>query len=217
MKSDAQIQKDVLNELAWDTRVSATEVGVEVDDRIVTLTGTVTSWAKKLAAEEAAHRVAGVLDVANDLAVKLPFSLCHDDTEIAAAVRQALKWDVFVPEDMIQTTVTDGMITLRGTVETMAQREDAGRSVRNLAGVIGVDNRLAVIHGDVSMVVLRNAIHGALERQANREADDVALDVDGGKVTLTGTVHSWTERQAILDAARATRGVDTVIDHLHLG
>jgi osmotically-inducible protein OsmY len=214
-KTDAEIQQDVLSELKWDTRVEPTEVGVEVDNRVVTLTGTVSSWAKKVAAEEAAHRVAGVLDVANDLAVT-PLDGNRTDTDIAAAIRQVLIWDVFVPEERIQTTVMNGLVTLRGTVEYVAQRDDAARAIRNLAGVRAIDNRITVKHPDVSKAALRTAIHGALERRAERDADRIALDVDEGRVTLSGQVHSWSEREAVLGAARGTRGVESVIDKLHI-
>jgi len=215
-RSDAQLQQAVLAELAWDTRVAPTEVGVAVENRVVTLSGTISSWAKKLAAEEAAHRVAGVLDVANDLVVKHSGAAHRTDTEIAGALRQALLWDVLVPEDKIQTTVRDGIVTLHGTVEYRSQREDAARAVRNLAGVCAVENQIVVKRADVSKAALGTAIHQALERRADRDADGIQLEVDEGRVTVTGTVHSWTERQAVIGAARGTHGVESVIDKLHV-
>jgi osmotically-inducible protein OsmY len=215
-RSDAQIQQDVLKELEWDTRVGPTEIGVGVDHNVVTLTGTVSSWAKKLSAEEAAHRVAGVRDVANDLIVKLPGTGRRTDTEIAAAVRQALLWDVFVPEDKIQTTVSDGIVTLRGTVEYPSQREDAARAIRNLAGVCAVENQIVIKHLAMLKASLKTAIRDALERRAERDASRIQLDVDEGHVTLSGAVHSWTERQAVIGAVRGTPGVDAVVDKLHI-
>ncbi len=216
MKTDSQIQQDVLNELKWDTRVAPNEVGVEVGNGIVTLTGTVSSYAKKLAAEEAAHHVLGVLDVANDLAVKLAPDAKPDDTEIAAAVRQALQWDVFVPDDKIQTTVAHGFVTLQGTVEYASQRHDAARAVQNLAGVCAIDNLIKVKRVDVQKPMLKTAIHDALERRAERDADRIQLQIDAGHVTLSGTVHSWSERQAVVGAAWGTRGVEMVTDELHI-
>lgn len=216
MKTDVQIQQDVLNELKWDTRLGPTEVGVEVDNRIVTLTGTVSSWAKRLAAEEAAHRVSGVRDVANDLVVKLPHGTNPTDTEIAAAVRQALKWDVFVPEDRIQTTITNGLVRLQGTVDHASQRYDAARAIQNLAGVCAIDNQIRVARADVSKSALKTAIHDALERRADRDAEKIHLEVDAGCVTLSGTVHSWSERTAVVGAARGTQGVEMVVDKLHV-
>lgn len=216
MKTDPQIQQDVLNELKWDTRVAPNEVGVEVDNGIVTLTGTVSNYAKKLAAEQAAHNVLGVLDVANDLAVKLASGSKPNDTDIAAAVRQALKWDVFVPEDRIQTTVSNGLVKLQGTLDYASQRHDAARAIQNLAGVCAIDNQIKVKHADVSKPALKTAIHDALERRAKRDADKIQLEIDEGRVTLLGTVHSWTERQAVVGAAWGTRGVETVVDKLHV-
>jgi osmotically-inducible protein OsmY len=123
---------------------------------------------------------------------------------------------VFVPEEKIQTTVCDGIVTLRGTVEYASERDDAARAIRNLAGVCGIDNQIVVKRADVSKPALRTAIHAALERRAERDADRIQLDVDEGRVTLSGAVHSWTERQAVVGAAWGTRGVDSVIDKLHV-
>ena len=213
-KTDTQIHHDVLEELKWDSRVGETEVGVEVDDSAVTLTGTVTSWAKRMAAEEAARRVIGVLDVANDIKVKLPGGLTRTDTEIAQAVRHALEWDVFVPEEKISSTVSEGRVTLDGTVERWSQRDDAERAVRNLTGVKGVVNTITVkatkpVTGDV-----RKAIEQALERRAEREAKRIHVDVRDGIATLTGSVHSWAERKSVVAAARFTPGVRDIEDHL---
>jgi osmotically-inducible protein OsmY len=213
-KSETQIHHDVIEELKWDSRVDETEVGVQVDGGVVTLTGTVTSWAKRSAAQEAARRVIGVLDVANDIKVKLPGGLARTDTEIAQAVRRALEWDVFVPEEQITSTVTDGWVTLDGTVESSSQRADAERAVRNLTGVKFVVNKITVkpakpVTGDV-----HKAIEQALERRAEREARHIRVDVRDGTVTLTGPVHSWAERKSVLAAARFTPGVRAVEDHL---
>lgn len=215
-KTDAQIQQDVLNELKWDTRVEPTDVGVEVHGAVVTLTGTVSSWAKKVAAEEAAHRVSGVLDVANDMIVKIPSTIERDDTQIAAAVRAALQWDVFVPDDRIQSTVTGGFVTLKGSVDTYAQRDDAARAVRNLSGVRGVLNQITVTRAEVTPDMLRAAIQDALERRADRDAAKIQIDVEGGHITLYGDVHSWKEREAVLGAVTGTRGVEDVLDHLRI-
>jgi osmotically-inducible protein OsmY len=132
--SDASLQQRVIRELAWDTRIDATDVGVEVDDGVVTLTGTVGSWAKKLAAQDAAHRVAGVHDVANDIQVRIPGAAGRTDTEIAQTIRAALEWNVMVPDERIETTVSNGVVTLIGTVEFWTQRQDAERVDRGGAG-----------------------------------------------------------------------------------
>jgi osmotically-inducible protein OsmY len=213
-KSDRQIQQDVLRELRWDSRVADTDVGVEVDKGIVTLTGTVDSYAKRLAAREAAHRVVGVLDVAEDIKVKSPGTLDRNDTEIARAVRVALTWDAFVPEEEIRSTVTDGFVTLEGEVSTLREKEDAEAAIRNLTGVQSVRNRLVVAAVKADPVKLRESIEEALERRAEREAERIRVRVEDGTVVLEGKVRTWPEKQAILGAVSHAPGVREVKDKL---
>jgi len=216
-KTDRDIQQDVARELAWDTRVSPTEVGVQVKDGIVTLSGTVDSWAKVRAAEEAAHRVKGVLDVANDLAVKLPGGSHRTDTEIAEAVRRTLEWDVAVPDRQIQSTVSQGIVTLEGAVSYWSEREDAESAVERLAGVKRVCNRIEVEPGEaVNPEEARQAVSKALERHAQREASRIDLRTTAGTVHVTGIVQSWQEKEAVLGAVRGTRGVREVTDNLRV-
>ena len=215
-KTDAQIQLDVIEELKWDPRVDETEVGLRVVGGVVTLTGTVTSWAKRMAAQEAAHRVAGVLDVANDIQVRIPGALAHTDTDIAQAVRRTLQWDVFVPDQTITSTVSDGQVILEGSVQTTSQRDDAERALRNLAGVKLVINKIAVTPEFPRTGDVRGAIEDALERRAEREARRIRVDVKDGTAVLTGKVHSWAERKSVVAAARFTRGVRAVEDHLQI-
>lgn len=214
---DGKLQQDVLHELEWDSRVDCTQIGVTVHDSVVTLLGTVDSWAAKLAAASAAHRVEGVRDVANDLTVAPKANHVRSDGELASAVRHALMWDVFVPEDNIRTTVTHGIVLLEGEVDYASQRDDASRAVGNLAGVCGVDNRLVVTRASIEPEKLRTAIRAALERHAMREADKLEIAIDRGRVTLNGRVGSWDDRKAIVGVVRGTRGVESVVDHLTLG
>jgi osmotically-inducible protein OsmY len=217
MKPDGDIQQDVACELAWDTRLSPTEIGIQVKDGIVTLTGTVDSWAKLRAAQDAAHRVASVLDVANELVVKLPDSAQRTDTEIAQAVRRALESDVRVPDRQIRTTVSRGMLTMEGEVAHWSQRSDAERAVEHLAGVSRVINRVEVNPTELASVAkARAAVDSALERQAAREAGRIQLDASGDTVSVSGTVHSWREREAVIGAVRGTQGVQEVNDHLRI-
>lgn len=216
-KTDVDIQQDVARALSWDTRILPTEVGIQVQRGVVTLTGTVNSWAKVRAAEEAVHRVLGVLDVANDLQVKVPGAGGKTDTEIAHAVRHALEWDVTVPDSDIQSTVMDGVVTLAGAVSYWSQRVDAERAVERLAGVKKVINRLEIKPNEgIDLGAARNAVEQALKRHADREA--ARIDVRGidGVVNVTGVVHSWQEKEAVLGAVRGTRGVREVKDHLRV-
>lgn len=213
-RTDSEIQQAALRELKWDTRVKETDVGVEVDAGVVTLTGTVNSWAKKMAAEKSAHRVTGVLDVANDVKVKASGSPGRTDTDIAHAVRHALEWDVFVPDTHIRSTVSDGQVTLEGEVDYWSQKTDAARAIRNLAGVHGVFNKITVKPKKVKPDDVRKSIENALERRAEHEAKDIHIDVRDGRVSLSGVVHSWAEKQAVIAAARGSSGVTSVDNNL---
>jgi len=209
-KTDSQLKQDVLQELKWDTRVDETEVGVQVKKNVVTLTGAVASYGKRVAAAEAAHRVTGVFDVANDLQVRIPGIGKKQDSEIAEAVRRALMWDVFVPEAKIRTTVSDGWVTLEGEVEKWTQRDDAARAIRNLTGVSGVANRITVAPSRANTEEIRTSIEDALDRQAEREARRIDVNVKDGTVVLTGSVRSWGERNAVEQAAGFANGVRSV-------
>lgn len=215
-RTDGKLQADVLSELRADTRVGAADVGVAVKEGVVTLSGTVDSWARRHAAQRAAHRVAGVLDVANGITVRLPGSRERTDAEIARAARQALDWDVRVPADAVRTTVTDGEVTLEGTVDYLSQREDAEKAVRYLVGVTGVTNRIVVHAHVIAPADVRLAIAEALRRHAMRETRHIDLSIEDGVVTLTGLVSSPSERRAVLGAACATHGVRQVVDRLTL-
>jgi osmotically-inducible protein OsmY len=217
-KSDAALKSDVLNELMWDARVKETDVGVEVHSGVVTLTGTVDSWALRLGAQEAAHRVAGVLDVANDIHVKLPGSSECNDTDIAKAIRHALHWDVLVPDQRIQSTVSNGVVTLEGTVDTWSAFDDAARCVRNLRGVVEVKNLLSVEPPapHLSVTDLRSSIEGALQRHAEHAAKRVHLSLAKDKVVLSGDVPTYADWRVIEGAVRGTPGVRTVDNQLRV-
>jgi hyperosmotically inducible protein len=214
-RSDVEIKQLVEQELLWDTKLNSAQVGVTVKHGIVTLVGTLSSWGERMAAQRAAHRVAGVLDVANDLTVKAAGSSMRNDTDIAEAVRHALDWDVFVPKDKITTTVNEGWVTLEGTVEHWNERVAAEKAIRNLAGVVNVVNKMEVKPG-VYTGDIRRAIEDALERRAQRQASHIEIGVEEGKVTLSGIVGSASEREAIVGASLATAGVSDVVDRLRV-
>ncbi len=215
VKTDREIQQDVLKELRWDSRVDPTEVGVQVDRGVVTLSGTIGSYAKKVAAKEAAHRVAGVLDVANDLNVVPTSSFERNDKDIAHAVRRALEWDALVPDERIHSTVSQGWVTLEGHVDRWTQRWDAERAVERLTGVKGANNQLTVKpEVKVDAGKIRQSIEDALDRQAHREASRLGVQVSDGVVTLTGSVHSWAEKNAVHHVVGLAPGVRRVQDQL---
>lgn len=208
-RTDEEIQKDVLNELKWDSRVQSTEIGVAVKDGVVTLTGWVDSFYKRWAAEEAAHRVRGVLAVANDIEVRLPASAERNDADIAAAAIHALEWDTGVSIDNLDVTVSKGWVTLRGVVEWEYQKHDAERVVRRLKGVKGVAN-LLTIKPRVSPSELKQKIEQALVRSAETDAQRITVEVEGSKIILRGAVRSWAEKQEAERAAWSAPGITSV-------
>jgi osmotically-inducible protein OsmY len=209
---DADIKHKVLEELKWDTRVDETEVGVQVHNAVVTLTGTVANWAKRLAARDAAHRVSGVRNVADDMKVQMLAPLRPDDTQLAAAIRHALRWHVLIPDEHISSTVTDGIVTLEGKVTVSSQKEDAANAVRNLDGVCAVINLIKIQATAVEPPTLRSAIDNALERHAAHQSRKLHFQIEGGKVTISGPIESAAERQAVVGAVLGTRGVEAIID-----
>jgi len=215
VRSDEDIQRDVLEELAWEAEIQANEIGVAVNDGIVTLTGWVDSFPKKWAAERAAHRVRGVVAVANDIDVRLPGSAERTDADIAAAATRALDWDALIPPGRVKVTVSKGWVTLDGTVEWQFQRRAAERAVRRLTGVRGVTNLMTVRPKvQPSGSELKRRIEEALVRNAETDADRVTVDVDDGKVILDGQVRSWAERDAAERAAWSAPGVTEVVNRI---
>jgi osmotically-inducible protein OsmY len=214
--ADAQIQREVLQELKWDARVVHTHIGVEVDDGMVVLTGHVDSYAERAAAQEVAHRVSGVHDVANDIVVKLPGASGRDDADLLRDVRHALENDELVPHAKIHATVSDGAVTLEGTLCYVSQQEQALRCIRALSGVRQIENLIVVETPAVAIQTLRTALEHALERDAVSVAEGVHLEVCGCAVILTGRVPSTRERRVVEDAVRATRGVKQVDNRLEV-
>ncbi|SDZ49674.1 Osmotically-inducible protein OsmY, contains BON domain [Variovorax sp. YR634] len=213
MKTDTQLRNDIQAELNWAPDVKTSDIGVIVKDGVVTLTGHLASYAEKYAVERAVQRVHGVKALAIELTVKLPFDNQRTDADIAMAAERALEWNVLVPDDKIHPMVEKGWLTLNGEVEWDYQRSAAESAVCNLMGVTGVSN-LVKVKPKVSPADIEKKIHDALSRQADREARQLAITVNGSQVTLRGTVHSWTERDAVQGAAWATPGVTVVVNDL---
>ncbi len=214
-KTDEQIQRDVLAEMQWDSRVQPSEIGVSAKNGIVTLSGHIDSYYKKWAAEEAALRVRGVVAVANELEIKLPSSSERTDEEIAAAAVRAIEADTLLGAKNLQITVDKGWITVRGEVDWNFQKEDAERIQRRLWGVKGVTN-LITVKARPAPIELEDKIEKALLRTAQLDARRISVGVQGSRVVLQGTVQSWAEREEAERAAWLAPGVTQVDNRIQV-
>lgn len=213
MKTDLKIKQDVLAELEWQPNIDETEIGVTVKDGIVTLTGMVDSYTKKIAAEKAAANVYGVKAVAEDIKVKYSSDKGKSDTEIAKAAVDAIKWNTSIPNDAIKIKVEDSWVYLNGEVSWEYQKNAAKTTVSKLAGVKGVINNIS-LKKIVAPAEVKNRITKAFERSATLEAKNIQVEVDGHTVKLRGTVHSLAEKEQARKAAFFAPGVTKVENHL---
>ena len=215
MKSGSQLQRDVLDELEWEPSVDHAEIGVAVVDGVVTLSGYVTSYAEKLAAERAARRVRGVMAIAEELKVRWDVEPKTADHDIAKRILDMFKWNTVIPDQRIQVKVENGWVTLTGNVDWHYQSSEARKIASGFSGVVGISNNLVVAR-HVTSADVRKRIQDAFARQADLEATAVAIAVDGSKVTLSGTVRAPYERHAARMAAWSAPGVSQVDDRITL-
>ncbi len=213
MKTDKQLQADVIAELSWEPSVNSTDIGVEVKDGIVTLAGHVGTYAEKIDAERATMRVAGVKALAVEMDVTLAGSSKRNDVDIARSVENVLEWTTYLPRDAVQVKVENGWVTLSGEVSWEFQRQAAISAVRYLLGVKGVSDQL-LIKVRLSAPVVKADIEAALKRRAHKDANEIIVSVQGADVTLSGKVHSWSERELATHTAWGSPGVRSVVDKI---
>jgi len=211
--TDKDLKQHVESALDWEPSVNAKDIGVSVDEAVVTLRGNVASFAEKVTAERVALRVYGVKAVADDLVVHLVSGFERTDTEIAQAAVTALRWNTMVPHDRVTVTVNHGWLVLNGTLDWQYQKDAAARAVRDLTGVQGVTNSI-IVQPRVKTIDVRDKIEAAFKRSAEIDARRVVVTATDGKVILSGNVHSWAERQEAERAAWAAPGVMQVDDRL---
>jgi len=212
---DKLVRDDVLEELDFDPSIDATNIGVAVDEGVVTLSGHVSSYAEKIAAECAARRVKGVRAIAQEIEVRHPGEKETADDEIAKRVLTVLRWDAMIPQETVKVTVQKGWVTLRGEVNWQYQKKAAEDAIRKLFGITGVGNCISIKPQTIHPSDIKKKIEDALARHAHLEAEAIRVDVrDGNKVSLEGKVDSWEEREAAERAAWSVAGVQSVDDRL---
>ena len=213
MKTDSELQRDVLDELEWDPSVDHADIGVSVVDGVVALNGYVKSYAEKIAAERAAKRVAGVKAIAEELKVRYASDAKTADHEIAKRILDLFKYNILIPEEHIVVKVEKGWVSLTGDVEWNFQSIEAAKAAGKVSGVVGVSNNLT-IRNHASAIDIRKRIKDAFERQAGLDAATVTITTSGNTVTLGGKVKAWHERKLAEEAAWSAPGVTQVEDRI---
>jgi osmotically-inducible protein OsmY len=217
MKTDLEIQNDVIDELKWETYLKASDIGVSVKNGIVTLSGMVDLYSKKRAAEQAAYRVDGVQAVAEDIIVKFGPTFKKTDSEIAEAVINAMKWHSIIPEDKIKIKVEDGWVTVTGDVEWTYEKNAVKYAIENLSGVKGINNMIAIKPKmNVNTATVKQKIEEAFRRNATIDSDNIFVENKGNKIVLKGIVRSYAEKNDAEHASWNAPGVTEVENKLEV-
>ncbi|WP_294197641.1 BON domain-containing protein [uncultured Sphingomonas sp.] len=212
-KSDSQLQHDVMAELEWEPSIDHADIGVAVNDGVVTLSGYVKSYPQKVAAEKATRRVAGVRAIAEEIKVRFASDPKTADHEIAKRIIDMFAWNVSIPDDKIKVKVEHGWVTLSGIVDWHYQSNEARVAAGRVTGVTGVSNLIEVKKLPVASDV-KDRIMAAFKRQADLDAGTVIVVTDGSTVRLGGKVKNWNERGIAERAAWAAPGVNKVEDNI---
>ena len=213
MKTDSQLQSDVMDELVWDPSIDHAHIGVTAKGGVVTLSGFVSNYAQKMTAEHAAERVHGVQGIAEELKVRFLFDPKTSDEEIARRILDLFAWDVTIPNDKVMVKVEKGYVTLTGTLDWNYQKEAARKAAGRISGILGVNN-LIKISNAVAVGDVRERIMAAFKRSATADASALNVTADGSTVKLSGSVHGRHERQVAERTAWAAPGVFFVEDNI---
>lgn len=218
MKTDEELRKDVIDEIKWDPEVRdiATEIGVAAKDGVITLSGVVSSYRKRLAAEKAAQRVAGVKVVACDIKVTLASIGRRTDTEVAEVVKNALRWNSAVNDDRIEIKVDNGWVYLDGKVDFEYEKRNAEDAVKDLIGVRGVTNNIIINVIPIDTKEIQRKIAAAYHRNATLDSSSIQIETSGSKVSLRGTVKSWLEKNEAENIAWRAPGVLSVENKINV-
>ena len=214
VKTDNQITDDVIAELAWDPAVTIADLSVSTNNGEVELKGTADTYGTKMEAEDAAYRVAGVKSVDNDIVVDPAALGLRSDADIAADIRSAFALDYQVPDDQLTVSVDDGFVILTGNVDWYYQRDAAEDDAAMIQGVTGIDDDITVTQPDASATDIASGIAAAFDRNAELYDDDIDVQTDGGHVTLSGTVATWSEYDMAEDTAWMSPGVTSVTNNI---
>ena len=213
MKTDSQLQQDVIDELLWEPRVPHANIGVAAKDGVITLSGFVSSYAAKVAAEKAARRVKGVRGLAQEIAVRLDSDAKTADPVIAKRIADMFDWCVLIPKEKLDVKVEHGWVTLTGKVDKYYQRKSAGDLVSRISGVRGVTNQIGIKEVP-SPADVKDRIMAAIWRNAYLDASTITVSANGNTVTLSGKVHAWHARDIAERAAWSAPGVNCVYDNI---
>ena len=215
IKSDIKIQDDVLAEISLDPKIKASNIGVEVSEGVVTLTGYVQTYSEKKIVEKAVRRLDEAHAIAQEIQVLVPGSHIRSDTEIARQVQSIIKWSDIDTNDQIHIKVEQGFVTLSGKVESSHQKDIAQSYTSNMLGVKGVIN-LIEIEPKLSIPIIKQNIQDALTHQAIDDAERIHVAINKNTVTMAGKVKNWSEKNCVINAARLTPKVKNVIDRLQI-
>ncbi len=206
MKNNHELQTDVQNAITWEPLLNAAEIGVTAKDGVVSLTGVVDSYAKKMEAENAAKKVIGVKALVEKIEVIFPNTWSKTDAEIANEVLTGLKNDWSIPNDKVTVKVEDGWVTLEGELPWNYQKESAKNAVNYLMGVTGVTNNIK-IKSETHDAIEKKDVEDAIRRSWSVDDNDISVSVSGTTVTLTGTVDSWYQKEEAGRIAWKTSGI----------